>query len=81
MWRGCIPSKALLKNAEIANILTKRSKEFGFSFENLEREIIMSSLKKANGNLSKAARLLQINRGKFRYRMEKLGIKSEDIEE
>jgi dihydrolipoamide dehydrogenase len=33
---GCIPSKALLKNAEIANILTKRSKEFGFSFENLE---------------------------------------------
>jgi len=53
----------------------------GVSFENLEREIIMSSLKKANGNLSKAARLLQINRGKFRYRMEKLGIKSEDIEE
>ncbi len=33
---GCIPSKALLKNAEIANILTKRSKEFGFVFENLE---------------------------------------------
>jgi dihydrolipoamide dehydrogenase len=33
---GCIPSKALLKNAEVANILTKRSKEFGFSFENLE---------------------------------------------
>jgi transcriptional regulator with PAS, ATPase and Fis domain len=53
----------------------------GVSFENLEREIIMSSLKKANGNLSKAARLLQINRGKFRYRMEKLGIKSEDIED
>jgi transcriptional regulator with PAS, ATPase and Fis domain len=51
----------------------------GVSFENLEREIIMSSLRKAKGNLSKAARLLQINRGKFRYRMEKLGIKSEDF--
>jgi dihydrolipoamide dehydrogenase len=32
---GCIPSKALIKNAEIAHLLQKRSKEFGFSFENL----------------------------------------------
>jgi dihydrolipoamide dehydrogenase len=32
---GCIPSKALLRNAEIANLLT-RGKEFGFSFENLK---------------------------------------------
>jgi len=31
---GCIPSKALLRNAEIARLL-KRGKEFGFSFENL----------------------------------------------
>jgi transcriptional regulator with PAS, ATPase and Fis domain len=53
----------------------------GVSFENLEREIIVSSLKKAKGNLSKAARLLQINRGKFRYRMERLGIKSENFQE
>jgi dihydrolipoamide dehydrogenase len=33
---GCIPSKALLKNAEVAHILRKRGKEFGFSFENLD---------------------------------------------
>lgn len=33
---GCIPSKALLRNAEIAHILQERGKEFGFSFENLE---------------------------------------------
>jgi dihydrolipoamide dehydrogenase len=32
---GCVPSKALLKNAEIAHTLRERSKEFGFSFENL----------------------------------------------
>jgi dihydrolipoamide dehydrogenase len=32
---GCIPSKALLKNAEIAQILRNRGKEFGFSLENL----------------------------------------------
>ncbi|MDZ4159801.1 MAG: dihydrolipoyl dehydrogenase [Anaerolineaceae bacterium] len=33
---GCIPSKALLKNAEIAHTLRHRGKEFGFSFENLQ---------------------------------------------
>jgi dihydrolipoamide dehydrogenase len=32
---GCIPSKSLLKNAEVAHILRERGKEFGFSFENL----------------------------------------------
>lgn len=32
---GCVPSKSLLKNAEVATILRKRGKEFGFSFENL----------------------------------------------
>lgn len=33
---GCIPSKALLKNAELAHTLQHRGKEFGFSFDNLE---------------------------------------------
>ena len=32
---GCIPSKALLRNADIANILRERGKDFGFSFDNL----------------------------------------------
>ena len=32
---GCIPSKSLLKNAEVAQLLRGRGKEFGFSFENL----------------------------------------------
>ncbi|MFQ5616827.1 MAG: dihydrolipoyl dehydrogenase, partial [Anaerolineales bacterium] len=32
---GCIPSKTLLKNAEVAHILRKRGREFGFSFDNL----------------------------------------------
>jgi dihydrolipoamide dehydrogenase len=33
---GCIPSKALLTNAEIAHTLKHRGDEFGFSFDNLE---------------------------------------------
>jgi len=32
---GCIPSKALLKNADLAHTLRKRTKEFGISFDNL----------------------------------------------
>ena len=32
---GCIPSKALLRNAEIAQLL-QRGKDFGFSFDNLK---------------------------------------------
>ena len=32
---GCIPSKSLLKNAEIARTLRKDAKTFGFSCENL----------------------------------------------
>jgi dihydrolipoamide dehydrogenase len=33
---GCIPSKSLLYNAEVAHTLRHRGKELGFSFENLE---------------------------------------------
>ena len=33
---GCIPSKSLLKNAEIAHTLRERGKDFGFSFDNLK---------------------------------------------
>jgi dihydrolipoamide dehydrogenase len=33
---GCIPSKSLLKNAEVAHTLRERAKEFGFSFDNLK---------------------------------------------
>ncbi|HJO90558.1 MAG TPA: FAD-dependent oxidoreductase, partial [Anaerolineales bacterium] len=32
---GCIPSKTLLKNAEIVDIIRNRSKEFGFTFDNI----------------------------------------------
>ncbi len=33
---GCVPSKALLKNAEVAHLLREKGKDFGFSFENLQ---------------------------------------------
>jgi dihydrolipoamide dehydrogenase len=33
---GCIPSKSLLKNAELAHTLRERADEFGISFDNLQ---------------------------------------------
>jgi dihydrolipoamide dehydrogenase len=33
---GCIPSKSLLKNAEVAHTLRERGRDFGFSFDNLK---------------------------------------------
>jgi dihydrolipoamide dehydrogenase len=33
---GCIPSKALLKNADVAELLHNGGRTFGFSFDNLE---------------------------------------------
>src|SRR5580700_4105969 len=32
---GCIPTKSLLRNAELYHILQKRASDFGFKFENL----------------------------------------------
>ncbi len=40
---GCIPSKALLKNAEVAHTLRERGKEFGFSFENLKLDFAVAA--------------------------------------
>jgi len=33
---GCVPSKSLLKNAEVAYTLRNQGKDFGFSFDNLK---------------------------------------------
>jgi len=33
---GCIPTKALLRNAELAHIVQHRARDFGFSFDNLQ---------------------------------------------
>ena len=46
---GCIPSKALLKNAEVAHTLRERGKEFGFSFENLKLDYGVA-LKRSRSN-------------------------------
>jgi dihydrolipoamide dehydrogenase len=57
---GCIPSKALLKNAEIAHTLRERGKEFGFSFENLKLDysVAVKRSRKASERLVKGVGFL-----------------------
>ena len=51
---GCIPTKALLKNAELYQTLTKKAKEFGISFENLQYDwsTVIKRSRKVSGRLA-----------------------------
>jgi dihydrolipoamide dehydrogenase len=57
---GCIPSKALLKNAEVAHTLQHRAKEFGFSFDNLslDYEAAYKRSRQVSGRLVKGVGFL-----------------------
>ncbi len=68
------PSKSTPVTIVDLNLTNFEIPDEGIPLEEIERNIILSALEKADGNISKAARLLQINRGKFRYRLERLGL-------
>lgn len=57
---GCIPSKALLRNAEIAHTLQHRGKEFGFTVEGLEFNfgVAHKRSRRVSGRLVKGVELL-----------------------
>ncbi len=44
------------------------------TLEDLERQLIIRALEHTDGNVSSAARLIGLNRGALRYRIERLGI-------
>ena len=52
---GCIPSKALLKNAEYIHTVKKRGKELGFSYDNLKVDygVAFKRSRSASGRLVK----------------------------
>jgi two-component system, NtrC family, response regulator AtoC len=59
------------------SVLTKISGSLpdgGISMEDLEKELLKRALAKAEGNQTKAARLLDISRDTLRYRMKKFGL-------
>jgi dihydrolipoamide dehydrogenase len=62
---GCIPSKALLRNAEIAHTLRERGKEFGFAFENLKLDFTVAAKRsrQVSGRLVKGVEFLMKKNG------------------
>ncbi|HWR58245.1 MAG TPA: sigma-54 dependent transcriptional regulator [Thermodesulfovibrionales bacterium] len=51
--------------------------EQGLDIEQVEKELLKKALEMAKGNQSKAARLLNLGRDAFRYRVQKFGLESE----
>ena len=76
---GCIPSKSLLKNAEIAHILRTRSREFGFKFENLELDFsaAVKRSRKVSSRLTKGVSFL-LKKNKIDVHMGSAGITARD---
>ena len=66
---GCIPSKSLLKNAELAYTLRERGKEFGFSFENLQLDYsaAVKRSRQVSGRLVKGVDFLMRKNGITTY--------------
>ena len=50
------------------------------NLEDVERQLVVQALERANHNQTKAAELLGLNRDQVRYRMEKFGLKKADVE-
>jgi len=57
---GCIPSKSLLKNAEVAELLRHRGQEFGFSVENtkLDFSVAVKRSRQISNRLTKGVEFL-----------------------
>ena len=64
-------TKKFIPIANITNSIVLPSK--GFSFENIELNMVKQALEKCHGNLTRAAKLLNISRDQIRYRLKKAG--------
>ncbi len=51
----------------------------GLSLEEVEKTVLLEALRKAGGNKSKAARILEITRDTLRYKIKKFGISLDEI--
>jgi two-component system NtrC family response regulator len=69
----CLPENIRRQDSRIAKIYLDIPED-GISLEEVEKELLVKALEKAEGNQSKAARFLNITRKTLLYRMEKHGL-------
>lgn len=71
-----IPTVNVEKERETIRIILPPG---GAPLEDVERATILAALERTGGNVTRAARTLEIGRGTLRYKMKKFGIDSEEI--
>ena len=62
------------EDAGVLKKITGNLPDNGISMEDLEKELLKRALAKAEGNQTKAAKLLDLSRDTLRYRMKKFGL-------
>jgi len=79
---GCIPSKALLKNADVVHTLRERGKEFGFSVENIKVDysVAVKRSRKVSDRLTKGVGFL-MKKNKIEVHMGDAKLTSKDTVE
>lgn len=79
---GCIPSKSLLKNAEVAHTLRERADEFGFSFDNLKLDygVALKRSRQVSDRLVKGVDFL-MRKNKIEVHMGSAFLKAKDAVE
>ncbi|HEY5132470.1 MAG TPA: helix-turn-helix domain-containing protein, partial [Candidatus Krumholzibacteriaceae bacterium] len=79
--QGTAAAKELSAVRRIEAALSRPFPDEGMAFEELmdgvERELIGKAMREAGGNQSRAARYLQLNRDKIRYRLKNLNMEQE----
>lgn len=79
---GCIPSKSLLKNAEVAETLRHRGREFGFSFDNLKLDyaVAVQRSRQVSTRLTKGVEFL-MKKNKIDVHMGAAALKNKSVVE
>jgi transcriptional regulator with GAF, ATPase, and Fis domain len=72
---GAFASHASLSHAAaIDSTVPAAIPDEGIDLEQIERTLVEKALEKADGNVTRAARLLNLTRDTMRYRIEKFGL-------
>ena len=77
----CDLPESLQRDPDTKNILRLKLPPEGISLEAIEKELIIMALRKFDWNQTRAAQYLDLSRKTLIYRMEKFGLRGEEVQE